>query len=778
VRVGLYSTYPIAVASDPMGNPTWAQLFAVSSLKSFSLDAVNSVPQFVGCVVAGQGISTNIASTISILGGWFHSEVGRMNSVLSLTPQDATIENSNGLVHGLVVEQAALDAFVAGKVRLRSGSTTTSAASAYIVRFNPLFQNAVYGVRFTPVVAGETSTAKALVLADSYVYLVCEIFSAQQNRTDLSLLKLNAATGLVVKQVRVIGPGSISCSKISLSNELLTIACGLKQQSQLLKPLLFMVNKELTFTNLLSSYQRYYTASMQSVSFPIVASSLPVTQSSVTPSTTPGSFSSPRIQAGVGGSPLPSRRPTVAPSCKPTAAPTLVKPSALPSSQPSASPSTQPTAAPTSSPSISPAPTCLPSSASPTITHRPTKLPTSQPTSRPTAQPVATPSGQPSAQPSGRPSTQPTGMPSAQPSRQPLARPTAQPTASPTSQPSSSPTGVPVAEPTSVPSVAATQPNGQSSENNNNKNNSSDSYVVPVVCSVVGAFAVFGFLYYRSTKAAKKEDGQKSSSVSPASASTSTSATTAVTATDCEMGGNTTGSHLMAAKAAVSKQPKAAPVVVTASRVAAAAPVARKKVAPAGSPGSAPVSVPAAVARGKAAVKTSAPTPVPVPVPKQGAAPKKKLKLMSASASVLASASSRRKIPSQRKVDELRPPAAPLVQSTSISDCSLSSESIEELSDDGESGSEYGSQFGSEYDSEGDSDYGSESGSNADFHRAEASEDDEGCSDFSEKGLFDHYIDEEYYDEDDDQDEEDEDDDDIGSEDDDVAVQTVYSNIS
>jgi hypothetical protein len=371
------------------------------------------------------------------------------------------------------------------------GDIAQGRVSAYILRFNALFQSVAYGMRYVPVSAGDYSIGKAMLSVGSHLFLVCDAFNAQRNRTQLVVVKVDVATGSIVKQVQVAGPANVTCSSVVLSRGLLTIACGVSE-GLLLKPLIFTVDQDLSFKSLLAGYQRVVAEIVQPVPISFVASVVAVSQSSSMPIVTNGAFNS--SAKLVKTSAAPTRLPSCIPSHAPTRTPTIVQPTGQPSSQPSMRPSRQPTSRPTAVPSVSPAPTAVPSTATPTSTHRPSGQPSSQPSAGPTGQPVSAPSGQPSAPPSGQPTGQPVGDPTGQPSRQPLSQPTGQPSVFPTSQPSAAPTCEPAADPTSQPSSVTEQDVSKA-----NGGDKLDSFVVPVACSVFG-LGLFVFVVYYGTR--------------------------------------------------------------------------------------------------------------------------------------------------------------------------------------------------------------------------------------------------------------------------------------
>jgi hypothetical protein len=495
ISVGRYATYPTVIAMDSTGNKLWSHVYVVNSLQSASFSTINALTEFVGSFIAGYGVSSSSGASISILGGWFHSDLGRMYSVLSLTPRAGTITSSTELVHALVVESVSLDSIVAGGIQLRTGSGSSSTVKnmAYIVRFNALFQSVVFGMYYTSsLVPSSRSTAKAIAVMDNTLYLICDVLNSQLDQTDMVVLKLNIATGAILKQVKIIGPSSITCTKVTnVINGKFTVSCSVRK-GNLLQPLLFAVDEKLSFQNLLDGYERIQTDVLQAVATDFAIMVLPVTQSATTVVTTKSSFNS---SAGAVVS-APTRLPSLSPTQRPTRGPTAVRPSSQPSSQPSAHPSRQPTSRPTAAPSVSPAPTAVPSTATPTSTHRPSGQPSSQPSAGPTGQPVSAPSGQPSAPPSGQPTGQPVGDPTAQPSRQPLSQPTGQPSVSPTSQPSAAPTCEPAADPTSQPSNLDVNSNLPVSSGSAKQENI--DFVVPVTCSLAGVAALLLCLYYRS----------------------------------------------------------------------------------------------------------------------------------------------------------------------------------------------------------------------------------------------------------------------------------------
>jgi hypothetical protein len=504
VRVGYYETYPMAMAVDEVGTPVWTRVFAVASLSQMSLLLVSSLPQFGGCVVTGFGKSIGSAPAVSIIVGWFHSDVGQMNSLVSITPVGALIQNTGGLINSVAIDETTLDALVAGSVRLQSNGH----AVAYLVRCNPLFFNALYGVHYVSVLSDESSAAKAVVFAGSVAYVVCEVTSQLRNYTKLSVLKISATTGNILKQVRITGPLSIACSKLTLDGALLTIMCSLQKENNLMESLLFVVNTELTFNSLLPGYQRSTEVFLRVLNFPVTAQVLSVTQSSSVVTATSSTFSSRRIEAGSANSTfVPSLSPTLSP---PTADPTVLAPTPAPSPLPSVRPSGQPTGSPTSAPSVSPAPTTVPSSATPSYSHRPSPLPTSQPSVSPTGQPSQNPSQSPNALPSTQPSSQPSNSPSTQPSEVPTTQPTLRPSAVPTGLPSTFPTEEPTLNPTSVPSSVV-------------EGAETSDYVLTIIvaCSAVTALLLFLCFRHRLwlikvvVEKRKKFRKTRTSSVSP-----------------------------------------------------------------------------------------------------------------------------------------------------------------------------------------------------------------------------------------------------------------------
>jgi hypothetical protein len=483
-------------------------------LQSVSFSTVGYLPAFVGTFIAGPAISKNTGATISIVGGWFHSELGRMYNMISMVPRTGAILKTTDLVLGLAVEEVSLDTIVTGGISVGAvGDIAQGRVIAYILRFNALFQSVAYGMRYVPVSAGDYSIGKAVLSVGSHLFLVCDAFDAQRNQTQLGVLKVDVATGSIVKQVQVAGPANVTCSSVVLSRGLLTIACGVRE-GLLLKPLIFTVDQDLTFKRLLSGYQRVVTNVVQAVPLEVVASVIAVTQSTSTVATSSGAFNS--STKLVQSSAAPTKLPTHSPTRMPTRTPTVIQPTGQPSSQPSAHPSWQPTSRPTAAPSVSPAPTAVPSTATPTSTHRPSGQPSNQPSAGPTGQPVSALSGQPSTFTSGQPTGQPIGDPSAQPSRQPLSQPTGQPSVFPTSQPSAAPTCEPAADPTSQPSVTGELPDvddGSSSSNSNGQSAIVAMYVIPVAYSMVGAALVIFCLYYRKSLFAGVSGKKKNSLV-------------------------------------------------------------------------------------------------------------------------------------------------------------------------------------------------------------------------------------------------------------------------
>jgi hypothetical protein len=504
VHVGKYATYPTIAAMDETGAPKWMFVLIVRSLQSVSFTSVCYVPGFVGIFIAGPGVSSAAGATISVVSGWFHSDVGRLYNVLSLTPMGTSIMNTMDLVHEIAVESATLDTVVVGGVILRTGDSV-SRISAYILRYNSLFHSVAYGVRYVSVSASDTSVAKSLLIVDSYVFMVCDILNTVHNRIDLGVFKLKLATGEVVKQVRVTGSFSLQCSAITANNNnLLSISCGVQNEG-FVKPLVFTISRDLSFGTFFDGYVLVKSEVVQALSFPFTASLVSVAQTTSSTAVTSGSFTSSGkvvIQSTV----APSRSPTRAPSRAPTRSPTVFPPTSQPSSQPSTQPTSQPTTEPTSSPSISPSPTAVPSTGAPTNTFRPTGQPSGQPSTQPSTQPVSSPSARPSSVPSIQPTQRPSAQPSEHPSAQPSRSPSSQPLSVPSGQPSVSPTQDPSGTPTLAPTVAEV-PDGPLDDDGHSSSESGKkavrNYVIPVTCSIFGAVLVAFCITYRKAIAAK-----------------------------------------------------------------------------------------------------------------------------------------------------------------------------------------------------------------------------------------------------------------------------------
>jgi hypothetical protein len=309
ISVGRYATYPTVIAMDSTGKQLWNFIYQVNSLESILFSAVGYLPAFVGTFIAGPGVSKNTGATLSIVSGWFHSSLGRMYSMLSLVPQRGSIVSTAvELVYGLAVEEMSLDTIVTGGISIGGGG---SASSAYIVRFNALFQSVAYGMRYVPVSAGDYSIGKAVLSVGSHLFLVCDAFDAQRNRTQLGVLKVNVATGSIVKQIQIAGPATITCSSATFNRGLLIIACGVRD-GLLWKPLLFTVDQDFSFRRLLAGYQRVLTESVQAVPVAFVASVITVSQSSSMVAMTSGAFNSSAklVQSSAAPTRLPTRGPT------------------------------------------------------------------------------------------------------------------------------------------------------------------------------------------------------------------------------------------------------------------------------------------------------------------------------------------------------------------------------------------------------------------------------------------------------------------------------------
>jgi hypothetical protein len=522
IVAGKYATYSLIAATDATGNPVWAKVFSASVLRTMRIVGMGTAPTFVGCFVAGVGVSAYTDAAVCIVGGWFHSELGNMLSVMSIVPRDFMIRNTANLVLAMVVDIVTLDSILVGCMAWGGGGSgvtgLTTVNSAYLIRFNTLFQSTVYGVRFVSLTASERSMANAVVSIGTFLYVLCEVTSNEDNWSELVVLKVVASSGEIASQVRVVGPESITCSKMVYSADTgkLTLACATQPARGESDSIVFTTDLDLTCKSLKVGYTKVITPTLQAVPFVLKASILSVTQTATTIETTQSKFNASSNGATLRSqSASPSRSPTAVPSTLPSRSPTHLRPSSQPSSQPSAHPSRQPTSCPTAAPSVSPAPTAVPSTATPTSTHRPSGQPSSQPSAGPTGQPVSAPSGQPSAPPSGQPTGQPVGEPTAQPSRQPLSQPTGHPSSLPSGQPSSSPT--------KQPTIPKQKVNDDDDDNDSSagSNNDSSSYVIPVACSLAGAAVALlglGLYYYRRRALADylwgrgEKDGSSSSS--------------------------------------------------------------------------------------------------------------------------------------------------------------------------------------------------------------------------------------------------------------------------
>jgi hypothetical protein len=503
ISIGTYASYPHVMATDLQGNLLWGYVCIVSSMQTLSFNVVGIVPEFVGGFLAGSGVSSSSSAVVSLVAGWFHSDLGRMYYIMSMVPRNGAILNTRGagLVSGIAVDPVALDTFVAGGILV--GGTGLSVC-AFVVRFNVLYKELGHGVHYAPLTAftsADSSRAKAVLLVDSYLYVVCDVYDSRRNQTDLTVLKTDASTGGILQQVRITGPASISCKKVQRNGDMVAIACSLIQGVKKM-PLVFSVTLELTFQSLLDGFERVTANPLQAFSLEFTASFPSVTQSTAAVSTRSGAFNS-TSRTALQSVP-PSRAPTAVPTRGPTGAPTIVRPTSQPSSQPSAQPSAHPSGSPTAAPSITLAPTAVPSTTAPTNTFRPSGEPSSQPSVSPTTQPVSLPTASPSVQRTGQPSTQPFSSPTSQPSAQPFTLPTQQPSSEPTRQPTTTPSIQPTALPSSIPSRLNET---QSLVNEGTKSDSGlASYVIPLSCSIVGAAIVaFAVTYYRRVKSKKKE---------------------------------------------------------------------------------------------------------------------------------------------------------------------------------------------------------------------------------------------------------------------------------
>jgi hypothetical protein len=560
VSVCDYFVRPMVFVMSSAGGVVWVMTYTTSAFRSLSFKVVASTAGYVGSFVAGPAVSSGASAKISIVAGWLHTDLSSVNGFMSMTPVNDAIVTIERVTQNLLVDPDSLDSIVVGNIVLRSAETISN---AYLLRFNSVIRFMMYGMQYRPIEPTEDQSAgKALVLVDSFIYLICDVIALHSNITSLSLLKLNAESGTIIKQMQVYGPSSITCSDITVNNGLLAIACGTWAEGTW-KPLMFSADYDLSFRKLLPGYHRSATIKLQALSVAFQATTIslaqgtgnnkansstfvtntnfvqrsgsipsrkPSTAPTRNPTGTPAPTAVPTLfptkvpscSPSVVGTLSPSQAPSSAnPTLPPSPTPSILQQSATPTSQPTGQPSRQPSSSPTAGPTVSPAPTATPSTTSPTTSHRPTGFPSSQPSAQPSAQPVtmqpsetptpeptsspsenpsADPSGHPSSQPSGEPSSQPSSCPSSQPSHQPTVQPSQQPSRQPISAPSAQPSAHPTAQPSSSLSSEPTvsQPLGDGTSSGK----VSSGYVVPVICSVAGAMAVvLCLLYYRYHRA-------------------------------------------------------------------------------------------------------------------------------------------------------------------------------------------------------------------------------------------------------------------------------------
>ena len=430
--------------------------FTIDSIfmKTFQITLSASPPKLAGSFVSGSAESKS--GEIFLIVGYFRAADGSLQPTY-LQPINENIINSAELITKMACDPISADLFIGGGIAL---STENVGVSAYILRANALFRTFLYGVRYVSladerrVLSGAASgvsydVVQGVQLVDQTLYILINsnVTSLTKRITYMTIMKANATTGDIVKQVSIaVHNASTSCSNMGLIDDAVVLICSLWTQSPETtsdvskRTVLLSADTDLTLFKLPVEFYIHGDDVFHADNFPFKATYFPATSQPVVFRTT---------EHTNGGTSAPVRAPTIRPS---------LPPSTRPSIQPTGVPSTEPSSSPTATPSISPQPTSQPSTNGPTNTYKPTVKPTQRPSTMPSAVPTKAPTTRPTLQPTTLPSMHPTLLPSPLPTVTFTSKPTYASSIKATRSPSASLSWKPTILQSIAPSLAATFP--------------------------------------------------------------------------------------------------------------------------------------------------------------------------------------------------------------------------------------------------------------------------------------------------------------------------------
>ena len=467
-----------------------------------------SLPNYYSSYVVGTSVDSMNSARNNIFAGRIRMDNGAMGAMI-IKPQTGYFRNSAELVTSLVADGLGPDLVITGGVDPNTGT----GLHAYILRVNSVFRTFSYTLRLQHRVENRRlstqqvryeSVSQEMVIVGSSIYMIVDntAVSTVGNRTSLSVLELDAASGNIVQQVSISSPDyNIFCTAVTATTVGFTIACKLIDNTVANTPaslLLLSADKKLTFSKLPAGFMRSADDIFYAENIALVASDA---QMSTTIATIPIVSYQQSIVGESSASALtlsPSALPTVSPTQRPTMRPTSI-PSNAPTLYRSYNPTSQPSSSPTSQPSVSPQPTSQPSTASPTVSHRPTKAPSANPSVLPTVLPSANPSLMPTTLPTTLSSVRPTARPTVTPTAVPSSTPTLSSTTLPTLIPTFTSTPPPTSETSSIFSLAPTAVHNITVTNNSGGNNHNvPNFVIGVsVVAGVAAMLTVCFCYHR-----------------------------------------------------------------------------------------------------------------------------------------------------------------------------------------------------------------------------------------------------------------------------------------